>query len=398
MKPRTEAQRQAARINGSKSRGPVTDEGKEISSGNAVKHGLRSEKILPEAERPVYRGRRDAYVEAESEPPGPRRLNLLEALAMATVQVEIACSIRNASAERRAKQIVEQDQAELFGLFEAALARYRSGPSIEAFEELSRTPAGCEFISRQWAEIGRDISQVSDAQPLPIELRDRLLAATASINDGPGRIRAMEAIGEWERSPKLPKHAIIGLCHQWMTYWDRLADHCDEELRKKQELRLIEAQADTSDEGARQHRYMQSAIHTVLQLNKTLDAEHDREWRRRWKEARDDRREVASSEVVEARAAHSKKRASLPNEPGASQVLEEETVAMASGGIPSSAWASESPEGLAVSIEPQGLSHAHKDEGMPPGALSPLLPNEPGASQVFYRIAIASGRAISADS
>ncbi|MFO0955893.1 MAG: hypothetical protein U0800_00305 [Isosphaeraceae bacterium] len=251
------------------------------------------------------------------------------------------------------------------------------------------------------------------------------------------------------------------LRHQWMTYWDRLADHCDEELRKKQELRLIEAQADTSDEGARQHRYMQSAIHTVLQLNKTLDAEHDREWRRRWKEARDDRREVASSEVVEARAAHSKKRASLPNEPGASQVLEEETVAMASGGIPSSAWASESPEGLAVSIEPQavacpartrgchlgftpslpnepgasqafprrglrakegpgwhprprghararkgwpwpiepqGLSHAHKDEGMPPGALSPLLPNEPGASQVFYRIAIASGRAISADS
>jgi hypothetical protein len=43
--PRTEAQKAAARENGKKSRGPVTEEGKERSRRNALKHGYRAQSL-----------------------------------------------------------------------------------------------------------------------------------------------------------------------------------------------------------------------------------------------------------------------------------------------------------------------------------------------------------------
>ena len=53
--PRTEAQIEASRANGSLSRGPITEEGKAISSRNAVKHGLLSTRaILPGEEQEEF--------------------------------------------------------------------------------------------------------------------------------------------------------------------------------------------------------------------------------------------------------------------------------------------------------------------------------------------------------
>lgn len=49
--PRTEAQREASRRNGAKSKGPKTEEGKATSSQNAVTHGLTSVRVTIDGEQ-----------------------------------------------------------------------------------------------------------------------------------------------------------------------------------------------------------------------------------------------------------------------------------------------------------------------------------------------------------
>src|SRR5450432_2227974 len=82
QKPRTEAQQEASRNNGAQSLGPTTQQGKQNSSKNAIRHGLTStEHTLLMDEDPIqYEEVCDAFI-ANLRPADKAELRLVEKLA-----------------------------------------------------------------------------------------------------------------------------------------------------------------------------------------------------------------------------------------------------------------------------------------------------------------------------
>src|SRR3982751_3931029 len=63
-RPRTDAQRAAARANGAKSHGPVTDEGKAKAAMNALRHGLTAATlVLTTEDKPKFDELLNAYID-----------------------------------------------------------------------------------------------------------------------------------------------------------------------------------------------------------------------------------------------------------------------------------------------------------------------------------------------
>ncbi|HEY2158138.1 MAG TPA: hypothetical protein VGH33_21090, partial [Isosphaeraceae bacterium] len=81
---RSEKQRQASRTNGSKSKGPITPEGKNTSKFNGLKHGLRAEHVILPGEDPAaFEAERQAWID-DWKPPSHTRAVLVERAAVAS--------------------------------------------------------------------------------------------------------------------------------------------------------------------------------------------------------------------------------------------------------------------------------------------------------------------------
>lgn len=83
----SERRRQTARINGANSRGPITAAGKARSSRNAVKHGLRSRRILPEELPPGFTEYAERLI-ADFNPSTPLESELASEMALASHRLQ----------------------------------------------------------------------------------------------------------------------------------------------------------------------------------------------------------------------------------------------------------------------------------------------------------------------
>jgi hypothetical protein len=79
---RTPNQIEASRINGAKSHGPITEEGKAASSRNAVKHGILAQTIVIEGESEErFKAHLNAFID-QYEPTDQHELALVEHMAV----------------------------------------------------------------------------------------------------------------------------------------------------------------------------------------------------------------------------------------------------------------------------------------------------------------------------
>ena len=90
---RSQAQAEASRVNGAKSRGPATAEGKERSRWNALRHGLAAEKVVVLGEdAAAFDAYRQAFFDDER-PTGAIEESLVERLAVLNWRLRRAVEI-----------------------------------------------------------------------------------------------------------------------------------------------------------------------------------------------------------------------------------------------------------------------------------------------------------------
>ena len=116
---RSDKQREAARINGAKSHGPVTPDGKRNSSLNALRHNFCSESlVLNNEQKPRYQALLDSYLET-FRPSGLVETDLVEQMAAAKWREQRAWTLECATLDysmdamrpRLAATIQSTDQA-----------------------------------------------------------------------------------------------------------------------------------------------------------------------------------------------------------------------------------------------------------------------------------------------
>jgi hypothetical protein len=144
----SEARLAANRRNAQRSTGPKTEEGKQKSRANALKHGLCASVVVAEDAKLVQRRASDWFDALK--PQNEFQSWLVDEIAIISLRID-----RCERMERRARD-VKAMKAELCWEDDRRLDAVRLGGllskrSDEVVEELRRTPQGCEWLITRWA-------------------------------------------------------------------------------------------------------------------------------------------------------------------------------------------------------------------------------------------------------
>ena len=143
-KPRTEAQRAAARANGAKSNGPATEQGKAKSALNAIRHGLLADILVLRTEsEPMFLALLNGYVD-DYHPEGQTENDLVEEIAAAKWQQQRCWALAKALVDitmDRMEQEIASEFREIDNATRTALAFAKEADQSAALALLNRYAA-----------------------------------------------------------------------------------------------------------------------------------------------------------------------------------------------------------------------------------------------------------------
>src|SRR5579883_1679954 len=141
------------RKNAQKSTGPKTQEGKDRSRCNALKHGLRAEVIpLPDEDPAEIRARSDAWNEYYK-PRAPAEQHLVNECVRATVLSDRCHRSHEAIVGQRVREAEAKYEHEREDEVERLWAAFKDDPATTV-KGLKRTACGCRSLLARWRALG----------------------------------------------------------------------------------------------------------------------------------------------------------------------------------------------------------------------------------------------------
>ncbi len=165
---RSEAQREASRNNGAKSKGPTTAEGKNKSKFNRLRHGLRSgQVVLPGESAAEFQAELQGWAD-DWKPAGHTAAVLVERAAVASwrlrrcVRAEADLILELAAEKARDERRGGGDDHDVDGRIELAEEMLHHEPA-EAVRELKSFPEGVDRLIAEWGELDEALDDGTEA-------------------------------------------------------------------------------------------------------------------------------------------------------------------------------------------------------------------------------------------
>jgi hypothetical protein len=140
---------QASRINGAKSRGPKTPEGKQISSRNAVRHGMLSKTILIEGESPERFAQLLTELKSELQPRPGIETTLVETMAVCRWRQLRLWGLESAGVSHEIRKRKDASEQPASSPTHAVLALRNLTDNSHILEFVSRHESRCDRLYAQ---------------------------------------------------------------------------------------------------------------------------------------------------------------------------------------------------------------------------------------------------------
>jgi hypothetical protein len=208
----TEARILANRRNALLSTGPRTQEGKDRSRANALKHGLCSAVLVPESVELIQQRASDWYYALK--PQNPHQSWLVDQVAVVSLRIDRSVRMERRLRDRnmlRAELAWDDDRSEEVEVLGSTISRRPS----EVAKKLRKTPKGCDWLMTRWAMLARSADNNGSWTPEQTRLAFDLLGTPLETREGhqPGDLIDLEGkvLEAAEGAPAVARREVAAL-------------------------------------------------------------------------------------------------------------------------------------------------------------------------------------------